>query len=108
MGPDVQDYGFEQLGIDSFYLSANTQAIKLLAQDVRLEQPSVGRKELRELTPLRPPHGLPATQLQPALAATEGPHDGPRAKEFLAPHVIERSGRVLQDVECVEHHLRLW
>ena len=63
------------------------EAIELLAQDVCFTQPPVGRKELRSFAPLRPSHGLPASQQQPALASTKGSHDGTCAKELLSPHV---------------------
>jgi hypothetical protein len=33
--------------------------------------------------------------------------DGTRTKEFLSPHVVERGGGVLQDVELIEHDLCL-
>ena len=82
------------------------EAIELLAHDVCFTQPPVGRKERRSFAPLRPSHGLPASQQQPALASTKGPHDGTCAKALLSPHVVQRGGGVLQDVERIEHDLR--
>ena len=72
------------------------QPIELLPQHVRFEQATIRGEQGLEFSTLRPADGLPASQQQPAFAATVLAHDRARPKEFLASHLVERGAGVLQ------------
>jgi hypothetical protein len=78
------------------------EPIELLAQHIRFEQSAIRGEQGLEFGALRSADRLPASEQQPALAATVLAHHGSRSKELLAPHFIERRARVLEHVEFVE------
>src|SRR6266536_1368151 len=78
------------------------QPVKLLTQDVRLVEATVGVEELLQLAPLGAAHVAPAVQQQPALAAAVLAHDRAGPKELLSAHLVDGVGGVLQDMELVE------
>jgi len=67
------------------------QVIEFLAEHVGFEQAPIDGKEGAQFLSLRAADRLPPSEQQPALAATGTPHHGTRAKELLAPHVVERA-----------------
>jgi hypothetical protein len=60
------------------------EPIELLAQDIRFEEPPIGREERLQLSPFRTTDRLPAPQKEPALASPVFPHHGAGAEELLA------------------------
>ncbi len=77
------------------------QFVQLLAQDVGLEQPTVGVEEFLQLAPPESAHLALAVQKQPSLVAPDLAHDwpSPGPEELPSARLGDNLGRVLQDVE---------
>jgi hypothetical protein len=80
----------------------------LFAQHVGFEESPIGGEQPLQLPAFRAAHRLPAAEQEPALAAAVFSHHGAGAKEFLAPHLVEGRAGVLEHMEFVEDHLRLF
>jgi hypothetical protein len=88
-------------------VSCRSTGDRVAPQHVRFEQTSIRREQCLKLLALGPTDGPPPEQ-QPAFSAAMLAHHRASPKEFLAAQLVERRASVLQDVEFVEHDLRLW